>query len=379
MSKVVLIRCESYDIDIVRAAVKKGMDLLGGMSAFVSPDEKILLKPNWIMGAQPEKAATTHPAVLRAVAELLKETGAKMFYGDSPGFGSPESAARKTGSGPVATDLGIQLADFKTGTEVIYNEALQNKKLVIAKGVLDADGLISLPKLKTHGFLKLTGTIKNQFGCVPGMLKGEFHVKLPNPRHFAKMLVDINAYIKPRLYIMDGIVAMEGNGPMGGDPKKMNILLFSTDPVALDATVCRIINVDPTLSYTITSGMEAGLGTFQEDEITISGDPIESFIDPAFDVNRKPITPFIPGGAIRKIVNNILLPKPYIIKNDCVKCGICVQMCPVNPKAVNWHDGDKTNSPTYKYDRCIRCYCCQELCPENAIKIKLPLLRRVFT
>jgi uncharacterized protein (DUF362 family) len=107
MSKVVLIRCESYDIDIVREAVKKGINLLGGISAFASPKEKILLKPNWIMGASPEKAATTHPAVFRAVAELLKETGANMFYGDSPGFGSPEAAAKKTGSAGIATDLGI--------------------------------------------------------------------------------------------------------------------------------------------------------------------------------------------------------------------------------------------------------------------------------
>jgi uncharacterized protein (DUF362 family) len=180
MSKVVLIRCGSYDCNEVKKAVQKGIDLLGGPLAFVKPNEKILLKPNWIMAVPPERCATTHPMVLKAVAEVFKSAGAKLTYGDSPGFSSPEIAAQKTGSAAVASELGIPLADFHTGQEIFFPEAIQNKKFTIAKGVLESDGLISLPKLKTHGFLKLTGSIKNQLGCVPGMLKGEFHVKLPN-------------------------------------------------------------------------------------------------------------------------------------------------------------------------------------------------------
>jgi Pyruvate/2-oxoacid:ferredoxin oxidoreductase delta subunit len=192
------------------------------------------------------------------------------------------------------------------------------------------------------------------------------------------MLVDLNSFIKPRLYIMDGIMAMEGNGPMGGDPRKMNILLFSADPVALDATVCRIINVNPEFSLTVTMGKEAGQGTYLEQEIEILGDPIASFKNPEFNINREPLSKIRTGGRVARFINDLIIPKPIINENNCLKCGICVKMCPVDPKALDWHDGNHKNTPTYKYERCIRCYCCQEVCLEKAIQLKAPLLRRIF-
>ncbi len=152
---------------------------------------------------------------------------------------------KKIGIAQVAEELGIELADFENGEDVFYEDALQNKKLYVAKGILDADHVISLPKLKTHGFQKMTGSIKNQFGCVPGKLKGEMHVKLPSAIDFSKMLVDLNNFVNPSLYVMDGILAMEGNGPRGGKPLAMNCLIISTDAVALDATVCRMVNLKP--------------------------------------------------------------------------------------------------------------------------------------
>lgn len=378
MSKVALIGCNSYDYNEVKEAVLKGIDLLGGPSVFAKAGEKILLKPNWIMAVAPEKAATTHPAVFKAVAEIFKKQGVKLSYGDSPAFNSPESAAKRTGCADIARDLDIPLADFSNGKEVAFHEAIQNKKLTIANGVLESDGLISLPKLKTHGFLKLTGSVKNQFGCVPGMLKGEYHVKLPNPSDFAKMLVDINSFIKPRLFIMDGIIGMEGNGPMNGDPVKMGLLMFSADPVALDATVCRLIGVDPEYSLTVKFGKEAGLGTYFESGIELVGDPVDNFKNLRFKVDRGPLKSLKTGGGFIRLVNNAIVPKPYIVKDKCKKCGVCVKMCPVEPKAVDWHDNNKNNPPSHRYDKCIRCYCCQELCPEGAIEIKKPLARKLL-
>ena len=138
------------------------------------------------------------------------------------------------------------------------------------------------------------------------------------------MLVCLNLYIRPQLYIVDGIMAMEGNGPHNGDLDKLNVLLFSTDPIALDATMCRIIDLNPEFVLTLKSGQEWGLGTCLSEE------------------------------------------------------GVCVKMCPVTPKAVDWHDGDKSRPPTHKYERCIRCFCCQELCPERAIRAQTPLLGRLL-
>lgn len=378
MSKVAIIRCESYEYSEVKKAVERGFELLGGSSMFVQPNEKILIKPNWLSADPPEKCVTTHPAVFRAVSEVLQSAGAILSYGDSPAFQSPETAAKRTGISAVAEELNILLGDFKSGKEVHFAEGYQNKKFTIANAVIESDGVISLPKMKTHGFQRVTGAVKNQFGCIPGALKGEFHVKVPGAYEFARMLVDLNACIHPRFYIMDGIEAMEGNGPKNGTPKKMNVLLFSTDPIALDATQCRLMNLDPALVLTNKVGLEMGAGTYLEKDIEILGDSIHDFIALDFDVNREPERPYKKSGGIQ-FIKNAISPRPYIVAEHCVKCGICVNMCPVEPKAVNWHDGNKSNPPTYKYDRCIRCYCCQELCPEGAILIKKPFIRKIFS
>jgi uncharacterized protein (DUF362 family)/Pyruvate/2-oxoacid:ferredoxin oxidoreductase delta subunit len=377
MSKVVVLRCEGYEYSAVRSAVEKGIDILGGPSSFVKAGEKILLKPNWLAGDPPEKCTTTHPIIFKAVSGVFQKTGADLSYGDAPSFQSPIIVAQKTGFLKVADELGIPLADFWGGRDAFIKTGMQNKKFFIANGVLDSDGVISLPKLKTHGFQRFTGCIKNQFGCIPGPGKAEFHVKLPDASDFAKMLVDLNSLIKPRLYIMDGIIAMEGNGPRGGAAKKLNVLLFSSDPVALDATACRIIDCAPELVPTNIFGRIAGQGTYAANEIELLGDPLEGFIDRGFDVKREPAGP----RPIRKILRplkTVLVPKPYILQKKCIKCGVCVKVCPVYPKALHWRGDNRINPPSYNYKKCIRCFCCQELCPESAIRIRVPIIRKVI-
>ncbi len=377
MSEVAVVYCGSYEMDDVRSAVERGFSLLGGPEAFVRPDKKILLKPNWLSADPPEKCVTTHPAVFRAVAEVLQRAGARLSYGDSPSFQSPEAVSKRSGLSAVADELQIPLADFKSGKEIFFEAGRQNKKFIVANAVLESDGVISLPKMKTHGFQRMTGAVKNQFGCVPGALKSEFHVKVPDAYEFARMLTDLNTLIHPRLYIMDGVMAMEGNGPRGGRPRKMNVLLFSADPIALDATACRMMALDPAWVLTNKAGMEMGAGTYREEDISLLGDPLRDFIAMDFDVDRSPVKPARKSGGML-FAKNILTPKPYIVAERCVRCGICVNMCPVNPKAVDWHDGNKSNPPSYKYDRCIRCFCCQEVCPESAVLIKMPPIRKIL-
>jgi uncharacterized protein (DUF362 family)/Pyruvate/2-oxoacid:ferredoxin oxidoreductase delta subunit len=377
MSKVVVLRCESYDYKTVKSVVQKGIDLLGGAVQFAQKGEKILLKPNLLVGDLPEKCVNTHPAVFRAVAEIFKSTGAVVSYGDSPSFGSALAASKKAGLANAAIEAGIDIKEFNQGEAVHFPEGVQNKQFTIARAVLESDGIISLPKLKTHGFEKFTGCIKNQFGCVPGLLKGEFHVKLPDALAFAKMLVDLDRCIKPRLYVMDGVMAMEGNGPRGGNPRKINVLLFSVDPIALDATVCRMINLDPVLVPTITFGKEFGRGVVDAKDIELLGDDPAEFKVKDFDVDRGPVKPFKARG-ILGFLNNAFVTKPVINKHKCIRCGICIKACPANPKAVHWVDGDTSKPPVHNYKLCIRCYCCQELCPEKAIDLKKPVLRRLL-
>ncbi|MHB8086553.1 MAG: DUF362 domain-containing protein, partial [Dehalococcoidia bacterium] len=244
-------------------------------------------------------------------------------------------------------------------------------------GVLDCDGLVSLPKLKTHGLTRLTGAVKNQFGCIPGTLKTQFHLKMPDPYEFATMLVDINTFIKPRLYIMDGIIAMEGNGPRNGTPRSLNVILFSSDPVALDAVAARIIDLKPEFVPTSQPGEESGLGTYRSAEIELAGDDIEAFVTPDFDVVRKPPVRAT-AGRIRKFFKNQICPRPVIDQALCTQCGTCVDVCPIDPKALSW--GPRSGKiPKHDYDLCIRCFCCQEMCPEGAITIKNTLLGKAIS
>ncbi len=377
MSEVALVKCDSYEYDSVKKAVEKGLFLLGGISRFVQKKEKILLKPNLLVGEAPEKCVTTHPAVFKAVVNALVNAGATVTYGDSPAMGSLSKVAKKTGFSRVADEFNIKPADFRTGVDVFFEKGLLNRRFTIAKAISDTDGLISLPKLKTHGLQKLTGAVKNQFGCVPGIGKGEFHVKLPGADEFAKMLVDLNKLINPRLYIMDGIYGMEGNGPRGGTPRKMNILLFSSDPVALDATVCRMINLDPETVLTTTYGMQAGMGTFLKEDIQLLGDDFNSFLTSDFKIDKSPLKTFMPG-FLSAFMNHYLVSKPFIDADQCIQCKACVSICPADPKAVFFKDGNTAGVPVYNYDNCIKCFCCQEICPQGAIQLKTPYLRKII-
>jgi uncharacterized protein (DUF362 family)/Pyruvate/2-oxoacid:ferredoxin oxidoreductase delta subunit len=378
MSTVALAGCGTYDGAEVRAAVKRGLDLLGGAGRFARHGEKILLKVNLLSGEPPEKCVTTHPAVLTAAGELFRQAGARVSWGDSPAFGSTLSAARRAGMTVPAQEAGMELADFSNGGPVSFAEGKQNRNFVIARAVLDSDGVISLPKLKTHAFLKFTGCIKNQFGCVPGILKAEYHVKLPNADDFAKMLVDLDRLVRPRLYIMDAVHAMEGNGPHSGTPRRLGLLAFSEDPVALDATVCRLLGVDPALVPTTRYGQDAGRGTYERENIALVGDPFDSFKTGEFAIDRSPVRPYHRARRLLNLLNPFVLPKPVIDKRRCTRCGRCVRICPVAPKAVDWTAGGRSQPPAHDYARCIRCFCCQEVCPSKAIRVKKPLLRNLL-
>jgi len=374
---VVMLRCEDYDPDRVRDCVARGVTLLGGAEQFTQPGERLLLKPNLLNGKAPEKAVCTYPTVFKAVAELFLSKGAVVSYGDSPGFGRPAAVAQRTGLSEVAAGLNIPLADFHNGRTVSFPGGRLCKQFTIAEGALNTDGIISLPKLKTHALTRITGAIKNQFGCIPGALKGEFHGRFNKISRFSEMLVDLTRFLHPRLYVLDGVLAMEGNGPGNGTPRWMGVLLMSTDPVALDAVVCQMIDLDPEMVPTITAGLESGLGDYRN--LQVVGDPIDSCACPDFKVNRKPA---ISTDAVHRflvpVMRRHMIPRPFIRADRCTRCGTCVQMCPVLPKAVDFHQPVHTAPPQYDYKRCIRCYCCQEICPDSAIEVETPWLGKLI-
>jgi uncharacterized protein (DUF362 family)/ferredoxin len=375
-SIVVLIGCADYAEDKVYAALKRGLDLLGGIGTLVKPGEKIVLKPNVLIGSDPAKCVTTHPSVLKGVGQLFQSAGATVSYGDSSAVGGCEFNMRRSGLKQAGDEAGFRVADFDHGREISHPKALLARKITLANAVLDADGVVSLPKLKTHGITRLTGAIKNQFGCVPGLLKGQFHVKMPDPHDFSTMLVDLNTFIRPRLYVMDAIVGMEGNGPRSGKARQVGVLLFSSDPIALDSVACKLINLNPEFVPTSQPGEKSGLGTYHYAQIDILGDAIEPFIVKNFEVVRKPV-PSAASGRVRTFIKNRATPRPVIDPAKCTACGTCVKMCPVGAAALDWVNTETDKKPQHNYSNCIRCYCCQETCPEGAISIKTPWLGKM--
>jgi uncharacterized protein (DUF362 family)/Pyruvate/2-oxoacid:ferredoxin oxidoreductase delta subunit len=372
-AQAALVRCTSYEDQEVFDAVRQGIRLLGGVQRFAASGERLLLKPSVLAGDPSERAVCTHPSVVKAVARLFRDSAAGLSYGDSPGQG--RAAALETcGIGPAARELGVLAADFEKGRTMVLESSPHAKAFTIARGVLEADGIFNLCKLKTHNFTRMTGAVKSLYGCIPGNMKKTLHVLYPTPQEFSRMLVALNLLLKARLHIMDGIVAMEGNGPRSGDPRPMGVLLFSTDPVALDAVMCSLVELKPVYMPSARPGRAWGLGTYQLEEIEILGDSLSRSSNGDFRVPRGPVLDMSQLGLLT-YVSNVIGRRPVIDRGKCTRCGQCIQACPVEPKAVDWHDGGKRYPPSYKYLRCIRCYCCQEICPYGAISVKRTVLK----
>lgn len=381
--EVALVKCESYDRAAVYRAVSAAVELLGGMENLLGlpKDSHIVLKPNLLTKADPEKACTTHPAVFEAAGRLLQEAGfSDLCYGDSPGPSrlAPEKIAEECGLKEPADRLGIPFGDFEHGTEVRFPEGRAETRFVLCNEIARADGVVNICKMKTHQLERITGAVKNTFGCVYGFNKGASHARFATAETFARMIADLNNLVKPVLHIMDGVTAMEGNGPGSGTPTPMNVILVSKDPVALDTVFCHLVYLDPKLVPTNVSGMEQGVGTMQNiTVVTPSGrmTPEEAAAEYGrsdFNVQRGRDYKGIVGAA--RFLAPILEKKPVVIADRCIGCGMCVSACPVDHKAVKLVN----HKAVYDYSRCIKCYCCQEMCPEKAITVKRSLLAKIL-
>ena len=375
-SKVVLLPCREYDEEKIHMLLKQGLDFLGGVETLIPKDAKILLKPNLLKKAEVEKAVITHPVVVGAFAGILRENGYEnIVLADSCGHGTTQAVIRGTGMDTYLEKYHIPAVDYSEGVKTAYPQGVQAKEFILPKELLEQDCVISLSKMKTHALERITGAVKNSYGFVYGFHKAKGHTQYPSADSFARMLIDLNKCVAPKLYVMDGIVAMEGNGPGSGDPVPMNVLLISTDPVALDSVFSRLVYLKPEMVPTNYHGEKMGLGTWKEEEITLltpdgeisMAEAVKKYGNPDFNVDRTEVRKNIwtrMAGAL-----NIFQKKPYIEADKCVRCGICVQSCPVPGKAVDFRKG-KDKPPVYDYKKCIRCFCCQEMCPKKAIKVK---------
>ena len=370
-TRVSLQRCASYDAEAVTASLEALLGPLGGMGAFVGEGERVLLKPNLLLPSAPDAAVTTHPAIVAGVISAVKSAGAVPVVGDSPGLITHgiENIWRETGMAQVCEDAGVELVSFETaGAERIETAG---QVLHISKAVTDADVVISLPKLKTHSMTVLTSAVKNLYGTLPGMSKGDWHARLPKPSTFQGLLVDVLEAARPDLSIVDAVVGREGDGPSSGEPKELGFLAAGTDPVALDAVSASLVGLDPRKIRYLCMAQERGLGVMDEEGIEIVGAQRGELQPESFRPARTSKLQYLPEFLLN-VIKRWVWVRPGFMP-ECKLCGECVQKCPANALAMGEHH------PLLDSDRCIECFCCHEICHESAVELRLSLLARLFS
>jgi len=372
MNRIALARCDNYELPQLREAMLRLLEPLGGIKAFVKPGELILLKPNMLSIKSPEQAVTTHPAVVRVVAELVREAGGRVVIGDSPGMGGFQRVADKSGIARAAAESGAELVEFNNTVDLPGTGTF--RRITLARAYWEADKVINLPKLKTHEMMTMTCAVKNLFGAVVGAEKAGWHLKAGAAREqFARLLLEIYLLKKPVLNIVDAIVAMEGNGPGSGDPLQVGALIAGENPVALDMVAGRLAGIPADLLHTEREARRMGLEGSSWTELEVCGVPLEEF----------PGRPFrLPGGMdvqfglpkfLKTVLKRQLTSFPVADKQRCVLCGICRDACP--PLAIEI----KNSALTVDHGRCIRCWCCRELCPHDAMLLRRGMLLKVVS
>ena len=371
---VAVVRCKTYDVEAVKPALEEALNAVNGLD-FVMPGMKIIIKPNLVSFKKPDAAATTHPALLEALVEMLLSRGADLTIGDSPG--GPHSLPllnrvyAATGMDRVEK-LGAKLNRNMNEKTVDFPEGKVLKNFTYTQYLDEADAIIDFCKLKSHGMLGMSAAVKNLFGTIPGLKKPEVHYKFQNDAEFADMLVDLNEYFKPRLAICDAVVGMEGNGPTAGTPRQIGAIIASKSTYYADVVGAELIGMNIDGLPTLQAAYERGFAPASSKNLRVYGDIRALTVD---DFKAPPVRglSFMRKGNVLHFISKAALEhKPTLKKRLCVGCGECARMCPA--KAIEM----KNKKPHINREKCIRCFCCQEFCPRAAMVAHRPLAAKAL-
>ena len=365
----------NYDQQTVDAAVERLFCQLTAAQALGG--KRVLLKPNLLAKHTPERAVTTHPAMVRAVIRAVRRRGAaSITVADSPGGvynpGILRSIYKVSGLTDVCREEGAALYTDCKSREVPAKGQMV-KQFTLLEPVLDCDVIINLPKLKTHMMTGLSAATKNLFGCIPGLQKAEWHMRFPDKERFGGMLVDLLCTVKPGFAILDGILAQEGDGPAGGTPRMVGIVAAAEDHLQMDLALCRMLGIRPKDVPYLNAAISRGLCPEQFAPACAKGEgelcrPIPGYRLPSSwgSVDFADKAPRAVRWAV-PAVERLLAPRPVINKSRCIGCGKCAEICPQHTITVQ-------GKAHIHAARCIRCFCCHEMCPVKAIDTRRSFL-----
>ena len=370
-AQVSIVRLNSYDPAKVDQALATLLEPFGGMKTFVQKTSYPIIKPNFLAPKPADKATCTHPEIIRGVARILKDSGAQRpVLTDSPGVGTAEMCASKLGLSNDDTLMEILNADDQTEYALPDNSY---NKLILSKRMIEGGPLINLAKAKTHGHMVITAAAKNTFGAMVGMQKAQFHFRCgKDAGKFARLLVSIHDLVAPVLNIVDAVVAMEGNGPGSGTPRKLGILLAGTNAHAVDYALAQIWGLEPEQVYTLDQAKQMGLLPTPNNISYPLVHPSEIILDSPWKQARPALPKRMIGpNWMVPLFDKIMALKP-IVDSRCNGCQKCVAHCAA--KAIELDEKDPVGRIKFNYKSCISCFCCQEVCPTGAIEAKSGLL-----
>ncbi len=363
MVKVSIVKCSDYVPERVTEAVALAVKLIGGVGD--ASGRSVLVKPNLLSARDPEAAVTTHPVVTEAVVRLWADAGAKVHLGDSPPLAGEkpsgyERLLRITGMQGVADRTGAEIVRFEDGTvNIEYPDGKYYHRFDIAQAVAEADIIVNVPKLKSHGLTTMTAAVKNMFGCVPGKKKAIFHLQAGEDCvTFSQMLIDLLGCVPPAVSVMDAITIMQGDGPVDGETRRLGLVMASSDPIALDGVAALVLGIDPMTIETCR------IGGFDLGQVEVVGERVEDVAIDDFMLPKSTNFWLRVPAPLRKLLKNQLIPYPNITKK-CRNCGACVEGCPVGTISASG------KRPQIELQGCIRCYCCREVCEFSAIDVKV--------
>ena len=345
-------RNSSYDLSVLRPCI---FGLLESMDqGSIGRNCRVLIKPNLLAPAPPEKAIVTHPLIVRTVAEYVLDKGAVPQVSDSPAMGTFDRVMKESGIREALKDLPVECRPFRDSVSLDIGPPFNS--IEIARDAAEADIVINLAKLKTHTQMLLTLCVKNMFGCIVGMRKPEWHFRTGVDREkFAELLVRIWAAVNPQINILDGILAMEGQGPgRGGVPREIGVIVAGSSGLDIDRAVCSMLGIHEDGLLTVSAAKRIGHAA---EPLEIDG-PLPE----VHDLKLPAITPLVFGpGILHPFMRRHLVQRPVCNSSLCVHCGECWRYCPA--KAIE----PALEGLKFDYDKCIRCYCCVEVCPHGAL------------